>query len=175
MKIVLIPFEKIGILAELKTELSKILNSDIKIYPDVPGANARERVVSYRKQLNAEDFIPVIGKIVNNEGSGYALGVTNRDLYVPGLNFVFGLASLINRACVISLARLVDKDEDLYLSRVVKEAVHELGHLFGMQHCDNARCVMHFSNCLAGTDYKREIFCKGCEPKCKKSKRILKK
>jgi archaemetzincin len=44
----------------------------------------------------------------------------------------------------------------------VKEAVHELGHMFGLDHCSDLRCVMHFSNSLADTDRKGRDFCPSC-------------
>ncbi len=97
------------------------------------------------------------------------LGVTNVDLYVPNLNFVFGIASGIpGNRCVISLHRLYPRfygekhDEELFKLRVLKEAIHELGHLYGLMHCPNPKCVMHFSNSILDTDYKSYRFCKRC-------------
>jgi archaemetzincin len=98
------------------------------------------------------------------------LGVVDLDLYVPGLNFVFGLAGWREKRAVIALPRLGQRfygardDEALFLARVVKEAVHELGHTFGLEHCDDRRCVMTFSNSLVDTDYKGQEFC----PRCRK-------
>jgi archaemetzincin len=48
-------------------------------------------------------------------------------------------------------------------SRLVKEAVHELGHTFGLVHCPNACCVMYFSNSLGDTDRKGPGFCSACK------------
>jgi archaemetzincin len=96
------------------------------------------------------------------------LGVVDLDLYVPDLNFVFGLADKVGRRAVIALPRLRQRfynepdDEALFLSRVVKEAVHELGHTYGLAHCRNRRCVMTFSNSLPDTDYKSQKFCSRC-------------
>lgn len=93
------------------------------------------------------------------------LGVTDVDLFVPQLNFVFGEATVDGRAGIISLRRLRPEfygrapDEDLFMERAVKEAVHELGHTFGLRHSSNPKCVMYFSNDIADTDRKSARFC----------------
>jgi archaemetzincin len=94
------------------------------------------------------------------------LGVTEVDLYVEGLNFVFGLAESPGKAAVISLHRLRSNVDTARLrERAVKEAVHELGHTFGLPHCANPDCVMHFSNSLADTDRKGKVYCAQCRAK----------
>mgnify|MGYP001074945395 CR=1 FL=1 len=96
------------------------------------------------------------------------LGVAEEDLYSPGLNFVFGQAQFGGRCAVISLKRLdpafygMTPDEKIYRLRMVKEAVHELGHVLGIEHCPDRRCVMHFSNSLRDTDVKGDWFCGQC-------------
>ncbi|TLX91314.1 MAG: hypothetical protein E6K97_02920 [Thaumarchaeota archaeon] len=40
---------------------------------------------------------------------------------------------------------------------MVKECVHELGHIFGFVHCPNIECVMYFSNSLSDTDIKGKL------------------
>jgi len=56
-------------------------------------------------------------------------------------------------------------DESLFHQRIVKEAVHELGHAFGLNHCNNPICVMYFSNSLPDTDIKQYSFCDVCRTK----------
>ncbi len=96
------------------------------------------------------------------------LGIADVDLYAPGLNFVFGQALMGGRDCVVSLARLrpsfygLPPDEELFRRRAIKEAVHELGHTFGLEHCPDPSCVMRFSNSLAETDRKGSGFCPRC-------------
>jgi archaemetzincin len=96
------------------------------------------------------------------------LGVTGVDLSVPGLNFVFGLADPRNHCAVISLARLYPefygqpRNPRLFKERAIKEAVHEIGHLFGLDHCPDPACIMFFSNSLADTDRKGPGFCASC-------------
>jgi len=96
------------------------------------------------------------------------LGIVNHDLWVPGLNFIFGEADLEAKVAVISLIRLrqefyhLPPDPELFFLRALKEAVHELGHTYGLPHCSDPNCVMHFSNSLADTDRKSAHFCPRC-------------
>lgn len=99
------------------------------------------------------------------------LGITERDLYADDLNFVFGQAELPGQFALISLARLrpsfyghTEKLKSVR-QRMLKEAVHELGHTFGLKHCDNSACVMHFSLSLKDTDLKNADFCESCKKK----------
>ncbi len=97
------------------------------------------------------------------------LGILDVDLYVEGLNFIFGEAQPLNRIAVISVKRLrqefygLSEDKDLFYQRILKEAVHEIGHIFKLSHCPNPKCVMHFSNSLRDTDIKDFRFCPICE------------
>ena len=96
------------------------------------------------------------------------LGVTASDLYVPVLTFVFGEAQLDGNCAVVSTARL--KEEfyglprrlELLRERLLKEAVHELGHTFGLRHCADWRCVMTSSHAVERLDVKGAEFCRAC-------------
>jgi archaemetzincin len=92
------------------------------------------------------------------------LGICDVDLYVPELNFVFGEAARARRVAVFSLWRLRSsgtgaRAQQLFERRAATEAIHELGHTYGLDHCDDPRCVMWFSNTLAETDHKGTAFC----------------
>lgn len=106
------------------------------------------------------------------------LAVADFDLYVPSLNFVFGLAGMFTDIAIISLTRLrpefygLPTDRTRFTSRAIKEAVHEIGHLYGLSHCPNARCVMHFSNSLLDTDKKNEELGDKCKQVMKQRKNI---
>jgi len=97
------------------------------------------------------------------------LGLVDLDLHTPRLNFVFGQASMGGREALIALPRLrpsfygLPDDKALFHERAIKEAVHELGHTYGLAHCPDATCVMHFSNSLPDTDLKGEAFCPVCQ------------
>ena len=60
-----------------------------------------------------------------------------------------------------SFYRLAE-DADLFRQRALKECVHELGLTWGLRHCRDPRCVMHFSNSLLDTDAKGAAFCSRC-------------
>ncbi len=76
------------------------------------------------------------------------VGVVNVDLFIPILTFVFGEAQLRGIGSVIALHRLNNKfyglseDREVLKERLVKEAIHELGHNFGLIHCNNQRVAL---------------------------------
>lgn len=96
------------------------------------------------------------------------LGVTDRDLCIPILTYVFGEAQLGGTAAVVSLARLrqehygLEPDRNLLLERLRRECLHELGHTFGLTHCPSRDCVMHLSNTVMDVDTRGRDFCTGC-------------
>ncbi len=96
------------------------------------------------------------------------LGITNYDLFIPMLSFVFGHAQLNGSVAVISLARLhqefyhLPENKQLFLHRVMKEANHELGHTFGLIHCSDSKCAMSLSNTIQQVDKKTEELCQNC-------------
>jgi archaemetzincin len=97
------------------------------------------------------------------------LGLTPADLFIPIMKYLVGEAQVGGRGAVVSLFRLrpefygLPPNQDLYLERVAKEAVHELGHTFGLTHCRDPLCVMN-SSCLIGeTDCKGTELCTTCQ------------
>jgi len=96
------------------------------------------------------------------------LAVTDCDLFVPVLTFVFGEAQLDGNCAVVSTARLRDEfyglppREDLLRERLIKEGGHELGHTFGLRHCPDWRCVMASSHAVERLDVKTADFCTAC-------------
>ena len=85
------------------------------------------------------------------------------------LNFVLGGAYRGVRVAAIYIPRLrqefyhLNPDEVIFRDRIVKEAIHELGHSFGLYHWANKKCVMYFSNSLKDTDFKQRSFCPNCK------------
>ena len=96
------------------------------------------------------------------------LAVSSEDLFIPILTFVFGEAMLGGEAAVVSYHRLQNEryglqaDHDLLVDRLVKEAVHEIGHTFGLVHCLAPECVMRSSTDVEQIDMKSSGFCTNC-------------
>ena len=100
--------------------------------------------------------------------SGRVLCVIGVDLFAPVLTYVFGEAQLDGRAAVVSIHRLrselygLPADDDLLSRRLEKEALHELGHTYGLLHCRLQSCVMHASTYVEEIDLKSAAFCDAC-------------
>jgi archaemetzincin len=98
------------------------------------------------------------------------LGVSAHDLFVPILTFVFGEAQLRGSRALVSTYRLREEfygdaaDESKLRDRLLKEALHELGHNFGLRHCDDWRCVMASSHSVETLDLKVPAYCPQCRP-----------
>ena len=95
------------------------------------------------------------------------VGVTDEDLFIPVLTFVFGEAQLAGKAAVVSVARLrpdagAPEPARLLSARLQTECVHELGHTWGLVHCDRTRCAMSRSVSVVQVDLKSPGLCEDC-------------
>lgn len=105
------------------------------------------------------------------------LGLTETDLYLPTLSFVFGHAQLDGQVAVVSLYRLRPENEGLHADpqrladRLVREVAHELGHTWGLQHCSRRTCCMSLSTSVEEVDTKTAEFCRTCRALLREAQR----
>jgi len=177
----IIYLQKIGkldqsILINLKSQLERELNEfniRVKINKDEITLTDSEYNKS-KEQFNASKVLKKIQRNARSKDNFRILGILDRDIYSKKYNFVFGLANMKSGVALISLTRLREsyykKTSVLYRKnetkmdiedRIFKEAIHELGHTFGLKHCNNS-CVMRSSNSLKEADEKPSKFCNSC-------------
>jgi archaemetzincin len=165
-RIYIVPVGKVQwwILNAIKEEIPPVFHKETVIDDEI--ALPHDCMNRELHQLHSTRLIESITKRSYN---GMALGITDFDMYVEGLNYVFGEAEPAEGVAVISIARLKEEfyggeiDQDVLLERTLKEVIHEIGHLFSLKHCSDPHCVMHFSNSIKDTDQKLRAFCTICE------------
>ncbi len=96
------------------------------------------------------------------------VAITECDLFIPVLTFVFGHAQLGGTVAVVSLARLrqefygLPPHREIFLERAFKEVLHETGHTFGLVHCTDRDCAMSLATNVRQIDLKRAAYCGPC-------------
>jgi len=120
-----------------------------------------------RQQYHSSEILQRMQSFLTTE-SWRVLGVGAVDLYIPILTFVFGEAQMGGPCAVLSTHRLrqefygLPQDPELFRQRVLKEAVHEVGHTLNLTHCDDYRCVMTSSHAVEWIDLKEAGLCPSC-------------
>lgn len=110
----------------------------------------------WRKQFNASLILRIFSRLYKP-----FLVLLVDDIYIPRLNYVFGVA-VPGEGVVLSTYRFkINASPEIFNQRLTKTIKHELGHFFGLPHCDNY-CVMRFANSLLELDLKNINFCDRC-------------
>lgn len=104
-----------------------------------------------RGQYDADLLIERLAKHCPSDALVY-IGITDQDLFVPGLNFVFGIGERRLRSGVYSLVRYETGILPLFTERSVKLLAHEAGHILSINHCVEYSCVMQGANSLPEHD-----------------------
>jgi len=133
------------------------LNSDIS----EPRPDPEYALLPQRRQFDALKIIRELSKEIH--GAPFKLGVTALDICTPILTFVYGESQLGGKIALISLNRLQEGNPESAYERAAKIGVHEVGHILGLEHCWEIRCLMHFSRNLEQLDSLPLQFCSACE------------
>ena len=153
------------VLEELRADLARGFGLPCEVLPDAldPGFAFH----SGRQQVHSTELLKRLTPLVRAD-SWRVLGVTAVDLFIPVLTFVFGEAQVRNSCAVVSFHRLrqefygLPPDAALLRDRLLKEAVHELGHTLGLHHCEDYRCAMAPSHAVEWIDIKGAALCRDC-------------
>jgi archaemetzincin len=120
-----------------------------------------------RQQYHSSEILQAMQDYVGID-SWRVLGVTAVDLYIPILTFVFGEAQIGGPCGLVSAYRLrqecygFPQDPEILRQRLLKEAVHEIGHTLDLTHCDDYQCAMAPSHAVEWIDLKECSLCGSC-------------
>jgi len=120
-----------------------------------------------RQQYHSSEILQEMQRYVGTD-SWRLLGVAAVDLYIPILTFVFGEAQIGGPCGLVSLHRLrqefygLPPDGEVLRQRLLKEAVHEVGHTLDLTHCDDYQCAMAPSHAVEWIDLKNCELCGSC-------------
>jgi archaemetzincin len=163
----LLPVGKIAasLLEDLRAGIPKRLPVHCEILP-----LALDPTPSYhaeRQQFHSSEILQRMQNLVRPKDWRF-LAVADVDLYIPILKYVFGEAQMGGPCAVVSTFRLrqefygLDQDDSLLRERLLKEAIHELGHTLHLRHCQDYQCVMASSHSVEWIDLRENRLCDAC-------------
>lgn len=120
-----------------------------------------------RQQFHSSEIVGRMQALVRPQ-DWRLLAVADVDLYIPILKYVFGEAQMGGPCALVSCHRLrqefygLPADEQLLKQRLLKEAVHELGHTLELPHCQDYRCAMASAHAVELIDLREATLCDSC-------------
>ena len=121
-----------------------------------------------RQQFHSSEMLERVQNLVRPKDWRF-LAVTEVDLYIPILKYVFGEAQMGGPCAVVSTYRLrqefygLEQDDSLLQERLLKEAIHELGHTLNLRHCQDYQCAMASSHAVEWIDLRENRLCDACQ------------
>ena len=154
-----------GIFKPISDAVSRVFGYPTEIMPLLQNAD-----FALEPKRNQYHSTKILEKLAGRAPSNAIkiLAITEVDLFIPILTHVYGEAQLAGKACIISTFRLREalppiNAQEVYLQRVIKEAIHELGHTFNLRHCPDHNCIMHYCRSEKDVDIKSDEFCRYCK------------
>jgi archaemetzincin len=113
----------------------------------------------------------------------HIVGLTNQDISITKTNKhgniktpqskyedwgVFGYGYRPGESCIVSTYRLSKSTDNIFLNRIKKISLHELGHNLGLDHCESPDCVMRdAAETIRTIDQVKAGLCNQCRDKLK--------
>jgi len=139
-------------------------------YPTEVLALLNDIEFAFHPNRNQYHSTPVLEQLALNAPANAikVMALVEVDLFIPILTHVYGEAQLGGKACIVSTVRLNEghsylNTQEPFLSRIVKEAIHELGHTFKLRHCREHTCLMHYCRDESDVDRKSDQLCRYCK------------
>jgi len=166
-KIVIAPIEKFAeeLLERIGGEVERIYGWGTRVLPLL--SNVDFAYDARREQYHSTAILQKLADGVPDD-TYKILAITEVDLFIPILTYVYGEAQLGGTACIISTHRLQAEEaagnpgNRSFEDRIVKEAIHELGHTFNLRHCPEHTCIMHYCRNIDDVDRKSDQLCRHC-------------
>jgi archaemetzincin len=156
---------ELGLLQDLRQAIPRCLPVSCEILPGI--LDPRPSFHTERQQHHSSEILQSMQSL---KGHGWRLlAVADVDLYIPILKYVFGEAQMGGPCAIVSAYRLrqefygLEQDRALLGQRLLKESVHELGHTFGLRHCQDYRCAMASAHAVEWIDLREGGLCEPCK------------
>jgi archaemetzincin len=164
----LLPVGKVDhrLLQSLKAEIPQRLDVCCEILPAVLDPTPSFHVE--RQQYHSSEILQRMQSCIHRE-TWRLLGVTDVDLYIPILKYVFGEAQMNGPCALVSSHRLheefygLQRNDALLGQRMLKESIHELGHTLNLRHCTGYQCIMASAHAVEWIDLRGSSLCEACQ------------
>jgi archaemetzincin len=152
-----------GLLESVRSHVERVFRFPVRL--ELSGGRPDDAFDARRNQHSSHRILLWLASR-RPRGAVRVVALTDADLFIPVLTFVFGEAQLKGHAAVVSTARLAGAglpgEAARFPVRLRTEVVHELGHTFGLLHCRNPRCAMARASSLKDVDAKEPDLCETC-------------
>jgi archaemetzincin len=154
-----------GVLEEARGCVEALFHCDVSSRAPLP---VPPDALDVRRQQHSSVAFMLAMARESTSDADRVIGITEYDLFIPMLTFVFGQAQLRGRLALVSMARLRQEfygaapDPELLRLRMLKEVGHELGHSVGLIHCADRECLMSLATSIQDVDRKGLDFCRSC-------------